>query len=187
MQPREIRSNYPCTCTGMKPEDRKDLHHCKRKRCVRQGIREGKKTRQRSGVNQNERSSESRQRPMGCATLHTLAGKQPGRIEFSASAAWRRGRRCARWCCEVYRGKKPWPSGGRVGAARDGEDAARDGDQLMLIFFPKDSSPNASGPGGRRFTEDGDKDMVTVVLGLGGLWKTNESEVGSPLVSNMEV
>jgi hypothetical protein len=84
-------------------------------------------------------------------------------------------------------GKEAMAQWGRVGAARDGEDAARDGDQPMLIFFPKDSSPNASGPGGRRFTEDGDEDMAAAVLGLWGLWKTNESEVGSPLASNMEV
>jgi hypothetical protein len=58
---------------------------------------------------------------------------------------------------------------------------------LCVFFFAKDSSPNTSGPGGRRFTEDGDQDMVAAVLGLWGLWKMNEREVGSPLASNMEV
>jgi len=37
---------------------------------------------------------------------------------------------------------------------------------VCVFFFAKDSSPNASGPGGRRFIEDGDEDMVAAVLGL---------------------
>ena len=58
---------------------------------------------------------------------------------------------------------------------------------LCVFFFAKDSSPNASGPGGRRFTEDGDEDMAAAVLGLRGLWKTNGGEVVLRLASNVEV
>lgn len=84
-------------------------------------------------------------------------------------------------------GKEAMSQWGRVGVARVGQDAAWEGDQPMLILFSKDSSPNASGPRGRWFTKDGDEDMAAAVLGLWGLWKTNEREVSSLLASNMEV
>jgi len=49
--PLEFRSSY--LCAGKKPEDRKGLNHCARNQGVRQGRREEKRPRQRSGVNRN--------------------------------------------------------------------------------------------------------------------------------------